>query len=297
MLTTAGIVLGVALLVGMQTANRSVLRAFNQTVERIAGKAQLQVSAGDAGFGEDVLERVQSLPEVRAAAPVIEAEADPGLPGQGKLLILAVDMTGDRSLRDYDFDNGDQDVIDDPLVFLAQPDSLILTREFADRNHIAIGGKIAFDTMEGRKQFTVRGILKAGGMAQAFGGNLGIMDIYAAQSVFGRGRHFDRIDIGLQEGVTLEQGEAALCRAARAGLHRRAALGPRPPVRIPARRLHPGDDRLQHVRALHRDVHHLQFLRHRGDAAARARSAFCARSAPRADRSARCSSARARSPG
>ena len=104
-LTTAGIVLGVALLVGMQTANRSVLRAFNDTVDRIAGKTQLQVSAGDAGFSEDVLERVESLREIRAAAPVIEAEADPGLPGQGKLLILAVDMTGDRSLRDYDFDN------------------------------------------------------------------------------------------------------------------------------------------------------------------------------------------------
>ena len=211
-LTTAGIVLGVALLVGMQTANRSVLRAFNDTVEHIAGKTQLQVSAGDAGFGEDVLERVESLREIRAAAPVIEAEADPGFPGQGKLLILAVDMTGDRSLRDYDFDNADQDVIDDPLIFLAQPDSLMLTREFAARNHIAIGGKITFDTMQGRKQFTVRGILKAGGMAQAFGGNLGIMDIYAAQSVFGRGRHFDRIDIGLQEGVSLEQGTAALSR-------------------------------------------------------------------------------------
>src|ERR1022692_2088411 len=128
-LTTAGIVLGVALLVGMQTANRSVLRAFNDTVERIAGKTQLQISAGDAGFSEDVLERVQSLREIRVAAPVIEAEADPGLPGQGKLLILAVDMTGDRSLREYDFDNGDpggdNDVIDDPLIFLAQPDSLI----------------------------------------------------------------------------------------------------------------------------------------------------------------------------
>ena len=209
-LTTAGIVLGVALLVGMQTANKSVLSAFNQTVERIAGKAQLQVSAGDLGFGEDVLERVQSLPVIRAAAPVIESEADPGFPGQGKLLILAVDMTGDRSLRDYEFDNGDQDVIDDPLVFLAQPDSIILTREFADRNHIVSGSKISFDTMQGRKQFTVRGILKAGGMAEAFGGNLGIMDIYAAQSVFGRGRHFDRIDIGLKEGVSLDQGEAAL---------------------------------------------------------------------------------------
>ncbi|HMC60299.1 MAG TPA: ABC transporter permease, partial [Candidatus Solibacter sp.] len=215
-LTTAGIVLGVALLVGMQTANQSVLRAFNQTVDRIAGKAQLQISAGDSGFPEEVLERVQSLPQVRAAAPVIEASVDPGLKGQGKLLILGVDMTGDRSLRTYDFENApndsDEDVMDDPLVFLAQPDSLILTREFADRNGLRTGSKIAFDTMEGRKQFTIRGILKAGGMAQAFGGNLGIMDIYAAQKVFGRGRRFDRIDIGLQDGLALAQGEAAIAK-------------------------------------------------------------------------------------
>ena len=81
-LTTAGIVLGVALLVGMQTANHSVLRAFYQTVDRIAGKAQLQVSAGDSGFPEEVLERVQSIPQVRAAAPVIEASVDPGLKGK-----------------------------------------------------------------------------------------------------------------------------------------------------------------------------------------------------------------------
>jgi putative ABC transport system permease protein len=212
-LTTGGIVLGVALLVGMQTANQSVLQAFNHTVDRIAGRAQLQVSSGDSGLPEEVLERVQAFPFVRAAAPAIEASVDTA--GQGKLLILGVDMTGDRSLRDYDFDNGDEDVIDDPLVFLAQPDSLIVTRDYADRNGLRTGSKISFDTMEGPKGFTIRGILKAGGMAQAFGGNLAIMDIYAAQKVFGRGRRFDRIDIGLQEGTSLEQGEAGL----------RAALG------------------------------------------------------------------------
>ena len=46
-LTTAGIVLGVALLVGMRTADQSVLRSFSSTVDRIAGKAQLQASAAD----------------------------------------------------------------------------------------------------------------------------------------------------------------------------------------------------------------------------------------------------------
>ena len=46
-------------------------------------------------------------------------------------------MTGDRSLRDYDLESGDEAVVDDPLVFLAQPDSLIVTREFAERNGLA----------------------------------------------------------------------------------------------------------------------------------------------------------------
>ncbi len=212
-LTTCGIVLGVALLVGMKTANQSVLTAFSSTVDKIAGKAQLQVTAGDSGFPEEVLERVQAVPEIRAAAPVIEASADPGLRGQGRLLILAVDLTGDRALRDYDMDSAEEEVIDDPLVFLAQPDSIILTREFAGRNGLHTGSAIALDTMEGRKHFTVRGILKAGGMASAFGGNLAVMDIYAAQMIFGRGRRFDRIDIGLREGVPLEQGTAALQKA------------------------------------------------------------------------------------
>ena len=60
--------------------------------------------------------------------------------------------------------------------------------------------------------------MKSSGLTSAFGGNLAIMDIYAAQHAFGRGRRFDRIDIGLREGVTLEQGEAAIQRVIGPGL-------------------------------------------------------------------------------
>ena len=81
-----------------------------------------------------MLEKVQSASTVRVAVPVIEAVVDTNVTGQGNLLILGVDMTGDRSLRDYDLESGDEAVIDDPLVFLAQPDSLIVSKEFADRN-------------------------------------------------------------------------------------------------------------------------------------------------------------------
>src|SRR5579885_538090 len=195
LLTTAGIILGVAVFVGMHTANQSVLAAFHRTIDRIAGQTQLQISAGEPGFDEDVLEKVQSLNEVRAAAPVIEATVSTG---GANLLILAVDVLGDRSLRTYDLE-GDE-AIDDPLVFLAQPDSLIVTKTFAGEHGLALNSKIPMKTMQGEQVFVVRGIMKPGGLASAFGGNLAVMDIYSAQKIFGRGRRFDRIDIALEEG-------------------------------------------------------------------------------------------------
>ncbi len=202
LLTTAGIVLGVAVFVGMRTANESVLFAFNRTIDRIAGKTELQVSAGETGFNEEVLERVQAAPSVRVAVPVIEAVVDSRIVGQGNLLVIGVDMTGDRSLRDYDLESG-EDAIDDPLIFLAQPDSIILTREFAGKNQLAINSRLTLGTVLGDRQFTVRGLINASGLASAFGGNLAIMDIYAAQRMFGRGRTFDRIDLAVKEGRTI----------------------------------------------------------------------------------------------
>jgi putative ABC transport system permease protein len=202
----------VGVFVGMHTANQSVSAAFRETIDRVAGATQLQVTAGEPGFAEEVLEQVQSLPEVRAASPVIEATVSTG---RGNLLILGVDMLGDRSLRTYDLE-GTDDAIDDPLVFLAQADSLIVTKTFAEKNGLAINSRMPMRTMQGDLVFTVRGIMKPGGLASAFGGDLAIMDIYAAQKFFGRGRKFDRIDLALREDVTLAQGAAKL----------RALLGP-----------------------------------------------------------------------
>jgi putative ABC transport system permease protein len=210
MLTVAGIVLGVAVFVGMHTANESVLSAFSTTVDRIAGKTELQVTAGEAGFDEEVLERVQAAATVRVAVPVVEAVVDTRMQGEGSLLILGVDMTGDRSLREYDLESGDEAVIDDPLVFLAQPDSLILSKEFAEKNRLASGSQFALGTAEGDKRFTVRGIMKSSGLTSAFGGSLAIMDIYAVQKMFGRGRKFDRIDLAVKPGRTIAESEREL---------------------------------------------------------------------------------------
>ena len=136
---------------------------------------------------------------------------------------------GDRSLRDYDLESQDQNTdesIDDPLVFLAQPDSLMVTDTYARENHLGVGAKIPMSTMDGRKLFTVRGIMKSGGLTSAFGGNLAVMDVYAAQKVFGRGRKFDRIDLAVKDGASLADVKAKL----------QALLGPGFQVQEPSAR-------------------------------------------------------------
>ncbi|MDX2180592.1 MAG: FtsX-like permease family protein [Bryobacteraceae bacterium] len=212
LLTISGIALGVGVFAGMHTANLGVLAAFQRTIDRIAGQAQLQVSAGEAGFDEEVLERVRAIPGVRAAAAVIEATVSTPA---GNLLILGVDMLGDRSMRSYDLESAD-DVLEDPLVFLAQPDSILLAKTFAEKNGLALNSRFPMRTMEGDRVFVVRGLMRPGGMAEAFGGSLAVMDLFAAQKFLGRGRKFDRIDVALDEGADPDG----------AGERLRAALGP-----------------------------------------------------------------------
>lgn len=225
-LTVAGIVLGVAVFIAMHTADRSVFGAFDKTIDQIAGATQLQVTAGDFGFDESMLERVQAVPEVGVAVPVIESTVETKLPNQGTILILGTDMTSDRSLRDYELKDADEAIIDDPLVFIAQPDSVMITKEFAARNNLQVNSKLPLVTAEGEKQFTVRGIMSSAGMTQAFGGNLAVMDIYAAQHELGRGHRFDRIDVRARDGVTVERCREAL----------KAALGPGLDVEPPSAR-------------------------------------------------------------
>src|SRR5206468_3779048 len=117
-------------------------------------------------------------------------------------------------------------IIDDPLVFLAQPDSLLVTKEFAERNGFQVNTKIPLYTVQGEKQFTVRGIMSSAGLTQAFGGNLAVMDIYAAQQVLGRGRRFDRVDVRAKDGFTVDQCQKAV----------KAAVGPGFEVEPPSAR-------------------------------------------------------------
>jgi putative ABC transport system permease protein len=201
--TTLGIALGVAVFFAIRVGNASLLDSLHGTVEKLAGKATLQITAGEAGFPESVLDLVRATPGVQLAEPVIETLVQTSLPGEGALLVLGVDTAGDQQLRDYQFDRT-QTRISDPLVFLAQPNSILLSRAFADRHGLKVGDKLTLFASDGKKDFTVQGTFKPVGVGEIFGGNIAIMDVYSAEVVFHRGRKFDRIDLMNAANVPIE---------------------------------------------------------------------------------------------
>lgn len=204
LLTTAGIVAGIAIFFGMRTANEMVSGSLSATVEKIAGKATLELVAGESGFPESVWDRVRATRGVRASEPVIEVSAQTEFPREGNLLVLGIDTAGDQQFRDYAFDHA-ATTISDPMLLLAQPNTILLSRSFAARHNLGIGNQIALFTSSGRKMFSVQGIFQPVGLGSVYGGNVAVMDVYSAQVMFDRGHNFDRIDLINSPGTSPEQ--------------------------------------------------------------------------------------------
>lgn len=193
-MTTLGIALGVSVFFAIRTANAALLESLTLTVERLAGKSTLEVTSGETGFPEETLDTVRATPGVRVAEPLINVIVHTGFQDEGNLMILGVDTTGDQQLRQYEFDKS-QTQIADPLTFLAQPNSILVSRSFADLHNLNIGSHLPIFTSHGKKDFIVEGIFKPSGLGEVFGGNIAVMDIYSAQVVFDRGHNFDQIDL------------------------------------------------------------------------------------------------------
>jgi len=223
-MSVAGICLGVAAIVSIGIVNKSILRSFEESFVNSTGRAALQITGAQSGFPEAILEKVQSVPGVEYAVPVVEAD---GLLSTGKersVMILGVDVLVDSQVRSYSLAEEDAD-IPDPLLFLAKPDSILITRTMADREGIKIDQKIAVETVQGTRMFRVRGILNPEGPAKVMGGNLALMDIYAAQLAFGKEGRIDRVDVSLLRGEKLETVKQRLEAALPAGYTVETPLG------------------------------------------------------------------------
>jgi putative ABC transport system permease protein len=216
LLTTLGVAFGVALFVGIEIINHSTLSSFRESIDAVAGKTTLTISAGEMGFPEDRYEAIRAVPGVKHAVPMVESRAyfAGNHESSETLMVLGVDLLKEQSVRTYK--TQDEQVIDDPLTFLNQPDSIIVTHAFAEAHKLAIDSRFELATARGSMRFTVRGLLSPEGPAKAYGGAIAIMDIDGARMTFGKEGKLDRVDVVTKAGEDIEAVAARL----------RSTLGP-----------------------------------------------------------------------
>jgi putative ABC transport system permease protein len=204
LLTIVGIAVGVGVVVAIQLANQSALRAFRESVDAIAGRANYQIVSDSGRLDENVLLRLQPLWRDGARfAPVIDVE---GIvePSQQPIRLLGVDLLSDLHFRDYRYARIDVAPAPSParaaggatlMLSLFANDSVILPAPFAREHHLDLGSPITLNILGNRRTLIVRGLLEARGPATAFNGAIAICDIATAQRNFGMKGHLTRIDL------------------------------------------------------------------------------------------------------
>src|SRR5262245_36690892 len=120
LLVVLGIALGVGLYVATEAATDSLLGAFDDMVERIAGRAQLSIQAAGLGVPIEFVSQVAELPGVAHTAAVMEVNAQAVDLGES-LLVLGVDLLGDLHFLPFDVQSGERNPIADPLSFVNDP--------------------------------------------------------------------------------------------------------------------------------------------------------------------------------
>ena len=218
LLTALGVMLGVAVMLAIQLANQGSLRGFSAALDAVSGKAALEITCPPLGLDETLIPQLSWLREIGIATPVIEADVTAQVAGQGgeTLRIIGIDALRDPALRDYALAGESANAMQ-LMAFLAKPDSLIVTKHFADKHDLKADSKLLLLIGDRRREVTVAAIIgddgaeKRGVQQTAMASqSLAVMDIANAQVALDRLGRVDRLEVRLHEGISIEKAEALL---------------------------------------------------------------------------------------
>jgi len=191
---------GVALGYAVNLINASALDEFAGAVRHVLGQSDFTVSGGRQGFDEAVYAHIAALPDVDIASPVVEVEAPvPGLPrgaaGTATLRVLGIDALRAAMLAPalLGSPEGDGDT-----RYALLRDGLYLSPAALQRFGVQPGGSLALQSGADVARVRIAGTLPG---ARA-GEELGVMDIAAAQQMFGQVGRLQRIDIRLERNAS-----------------------------------------------------------------------------------------------
>jgi putative ABC transport system permease protein len=217
-LSTFGIVLGVAAIIAIGVTNQSALDAVVRLFETTSGKADLIVTnrqSDESGFSGDLADQMKKVKGIQAAVPSLQVQTvlaettqtggiDVSFFGTdlGGLLLYGIDPLSDQQVRDYFLAAG---------RFLSpdsQADEIVLVRNYAEENEIELGRFVEFLAAGKVEKLRVVGLIEREGAGQLNNGAFGVLPIEIAQKIFDRPDAIDQLDLLLAPELSSDELEA-----------------------------------------------------------------------------------------
>ncbi len=182
LLNILSVALGVAVFLATQIANQSANRAFAASVDLVAGKAELEITAPAGHLPETVFPLAAAVPGVSAATPVVQGfVALRDFPGD-YLEVLGIDIFTNGPFRTFDpsnFDPGEFDL----QRWLGHPGSIAVSEEFVRQHRLKAGDKIRVRVGVADRELEIGFLLRKD---DTFDPHFAATDIGWAQELFDR---------------------------------------------------------------------------------------------------------------
>ncbi len=211
-LFVAGVALGVAMIVAIDLANGSALRAFGLFTESIAGRTTHQITGGPGGLPEDLYRQIRIDLGVRNSAPVVDAYTQALELDKQPLRLFGVDPFAEAPFRGYlTLGAGSSNTnIGDITRFFVEPNTVLMAEPLAKLYSLKQGDTITLRYGTTRHKVTIIGLLRPSDDVTEQGlQDLLITDISTAQEILGLTGKLTAIDLIIPEGAA---GDALLAK-------------------------------------------------------------------------------------
>ena len=195
-LAMAGVALGVGVVSGVDLAGSAANRAFDYSIEAVAGRATHQIQPRGEGIDESLFARLRLDLGIREAAPVVEGRIIVSGTSAGTerpMTLLGVDPYSEAPFRDYVGLVGDGDI--DLTAFMTRSGAVLLTRDNASRLGVKAGSHLAAISGGEAVQLEVVGTIEPDPASRSVMEDYLLADIATAQELLGLEGLLSRIDL------------------------------------------------------------------------------------------------------
>jgi putative ABC transport system permease protein len=207
LLNIASVALGVAVYLAIQIANHSANRAFAASVDVVAGKAHLEITAPASGLADEIFPLVTRQPGIAVATPLVRGLITlPDFPGE-YLELLGIDIFSDGPFRIFDLTNFERSAFD-IQGWLGRGDCIAVSDEFAQRHHLRKGDAVRVQINGATRSLRIDFILRTRGAALP--SQFAAMDIGWAQEFLQRRGKIDAVQLRLTNPAEREKVMAQL---------------------------------------------------------------------------------------